>query len=242
MSRRFPVRWLTYRSRIREDVKVLYARPEGKQFFSKEYVDGLSAEARRLESWEIRLIVVQLTIGIFLIVGFLSTNASVTFFGLSFKDAAGIKEIMLALSATISVLSIIISYSKNALLYVTEVVIELSTSQEFVPFARLPTATAFSLKSYFARQYERWVFSTFITKLLFAMLVGLAAALVFIVIAFSTVLYVMLFLDIYHRPTLGGWSTAILVYAAIAWIFCLISVIRFSAPLPFQDRGPVRKL
>jgi hypothetical protein len=242
MSVPYPVRWLTYKARIREDLKGLYADPEGKKFFSKEYLDSLATEARRLESWEIKLIIIQVTIGIFLIVSLFSANASISLFGVSLNNTAGVKEIVLALSSTISVISLVITSSKNNLLHIIEAIIELSTPKNLVDLAKLATATSFGMKTYVARQYERWVFSTFLPKLLFGLLVALGLGIFVFILIFSIVLYAMLFLDIYHRPTMGGWSAVVLVYAGITWIFGLVWLLRFVAPLPFQDKGPVRKL
>jgi hypothetical protein len=242
MASPFPIRWLSYRARIREDAKRLYELPDGKNFFSEDYLAAISAEARRLESWEVKLIVAQATIAVFFVVGFLSRDPSLSLFGVSLKDAIGIKEVVLAISSTLSIMSMVVTSSKNTLLHVLDVIVEMSTPKEYVGFAKLATPTSFSVKAYFARQYERWVFSTFFPKFFFVSVALLGMILVVFIIAFSMGLYIIIFLDIYQHPTLGRWSTAILAYTGVTWIFGAFWLVRFYAPLPYRDMGPARKL
>jgi hypothetical protein len=240
--KRYPTRWLSYRARIRDDLKRAFEAPNAKEFFSKAYVDAVSAEARRLEDWNVKLLSIQFGIMAFLVVGFVSSDVSVSIFGVSLKNATGLKEVLLALSATVGMVSLFISSSRDTLVYIIDGITDLSADKTFSAYAKLSIPTQFNLKTYVGKQYELWVFPTFITKILFAIIVMLIVVLFFLVIAFSIGVSGMLFLDIYRNPTLGIWSGAILIYVTIAWALALIWAVRFNAPLPYKDMNVLQKL
>lgn len=238
----YPVRWLTYKTRLREDLRELYERKDGKEFFSKEYVDALSAEAKQLERWVLKLWAWELAIAAFIAIGFLSGDASISIFGVSLKNATGVKEVLLAFSATITFGLIILNSSKEALLHVIQCITEFAAPKDFIDFARLAMPTSFGVKMYIAKQYNRWVFSTFLTQLLFVILLVLLTAATAIIFACLIGFSIWIFLEIYQRPTLGIWSTAVLVYVSLSWVFGVIWTIRFTAPMPYQDLGILKKL
>jgi|SRR6516225_2607110 hypothetical protein len=74
--RGFPVRWLTYKQRVREDLDVLWKAEGAEEFFGSDYVAKLADAARQLEGWQIKLMVTQTAVVTFLALGFLSRTAA----------------------------------------------------------------------------------------------------------------------------------------------------------------------
>lgn len=240
--KRFPVRWLTYKQRVREDIERLYKAENGPEFFDDKYVAQLGGVAKQLEEWEIKLLTVQIAISVFIVIGFLAGDASMSLFGISLKQAPGVKEMLLALAATLAVVIYAVSQSKNLRLVVIEKLIELRENPRFLSFAKLAAPSAFHLNAYIARQSERWVFSTFLGKLIFVALVVLFSFFLLLLLGSSVALWIYLFVEIWRQPTLGVWSYIALIYAGIGYSVCLLWLLRGFFPLPFRDMEVLQEL
>jgi hypothetical protein len=101
---RYPTKWLSYRARLENDLEWAYQNDEGSAFFNNDYISSLKDIIRQLESWQIKILSMQLAISSFLLIGFISRESSITLFGVALKQAVGLKEILLSLSATLTVL------------------------------------------------------------------------------------------------------------------------------------------
>ena len=242
INRRFPVRWLSYKARIRRDIDEAFSLPDGKEIFDHEYVDRTVQAIKQLEDWQVKLMSVSFAVYTFLVIGFITNDASVSLFGVSLKQAAGVKEVLLAFTATLGVLMIIITQSKETLIAVIEKLTELSTGESSLPLAALGARSSFHLKVYVPRQYDQWIFPTLLTKLLSLLLWLLWIAIALFLIGASIGLTVFLAVQIYIRPTLGIWSTLILYYVGAAFMLSLFAAIRFHLPFPYRDKSELKRM
>jgi hypothetical protein len=83
--RRFPVLWLTYKQRVRHDVERAFKEDGGPSFFDEKYVGALTDAARKLESWELKLLLYQAAISAFVVLGLVTTDAAISLFGVSLR-------------------------------------------------------------------------------------------------------------------------------------------------------------
>lgn len=240
--RRFPVHWLTYRRRVRDDVENLYKSENGPAFFDDKFAAALTASTKQLEEWEIKLIVFQLGISVFIVLGLITTDASISLLGISLKHVKGMKELLLALSASLAVISSVVTQSKHLRLVVLEKLMELRTEEKFQPFAKLASPSAFHITPYIAREFERWIFSRFLTGATMFLIAFLYALVVILLLAFSVSLWVFLYLEILRAPGLGLWSYLALAYSCAAHLLCVLCLVRMHAPLPFRDMQVLREL
>lgn len=240
--RRFPTRWLTYKRRVRDDVELLYKTEKGKEFFGDKYVEALKASAKQLEEWEIKLFVLQVGIYIFVVIGLFVSDTSFSLFGISLKQSPGVKEILLAFSASLAVIIYSITQSKQLRLTVIEKITELKEDPALLAFAKLAGPAPFHLNVYIARQFDRWILSTFLTKTIFILLSLLSVLFVLSLVAISFSIWIYLLIDIMRKPTLGLWSYIALIHSAIAVFLCVMWFIRAYLPLPFRDMEVLQEL
>ena len=240
--RRFPVKWLTYKGRVRDDIDKLFQTDDGRPFFDDKYLTALSESTKTLERWEIKLLVLQFSISLFILIGLVSADTSISVFGVTLKQMPGLKELFLALSATLAVVVYAISQSKTLRLTVIEKITELNTNEKFLSFAKLASPAPYQMVAYIARQHDKWVFSTALTKSIM-IAIGVLSILLFVaLLGFSIGLWVFLYLDILNRPTLGGWSYLILSYSSVAYSLCILWLICAYLPLPFRDMQALKEL
>jgi hypothetical protein len=125
---------------------------------------------------------------------------------------------------------------------VIERLTELRSDEKFVTFAKLATPSSFNIHVYIARQFDKWVFPTFINRLTMTVLSLLFAILLITMIALSLILWVYLNVQILRELSLGIWSYAALVYSWLAYTLCVLWLIRAHSPLPFKDMHVVHEL
>ena len=240
--RRFPVKWLTYKARVRDDIDRVFQTEDGRSFFDEKYLTALSESTRTLERWEVKLLIFQFSISLFILIGLISSETSISVFGVTLKQMPGLKEIFLALSATLAVIVYAISQSKTLRLIVIEKITELKTNEKFLIFAKLASPAPYEMVAYITRQHDRWVFSTALTKSIM-IAIGLLSIFIFVaLLGFSIGLWIFLYLEILSWPTLGGWSYLILSYSSIAYALCILWLIRAHLPLPFRDMQALKEL
>ena len=243
IKRRFPVRWMTYKKRVQIDVDHALKLPGAEQIFDYEFVEAVTHKIQKLEGWQIKLMTLSFAISAFLVVGFISNDASVSLFGISLKQVTGLKEILLAVSATIGVLMALFTQAKEPLISILQRLKELTTTDKtLLQFAMLSAPASFNLRVYLPREYDHWIFPTALTRCstLFAGLLWLIV--IFANFVFSIGLNLALAVQIYRQPTLGIWSTLILWYLAAALSLGLISTIKLHAPLPYSDQGDLKRI
>jgi hypothetical protein len=241
-QRRFPIRWLTYKQRVRDDIGRLYLTEKGRAFFDDKFISALSSSAKQLEDWEIKLLLSQVGISAFILMGFVSTEVSISIFGVSLKQAAGLKELLLALSATVSVATYAVSQSKILKLIVIDKLTELRTDPEFIAFAKLAAPASYQMNMYIAKQYDKWIFSTPLTKSVTFVLTTLFVSFFLLMLGFSVGLWVCLFYEILRAPSVGIWSYFALAYCSVAYALCILWLMRAGVPLPFRDMHALQQL
>ena len=239
---RFPIRRLTYKQRVLDDVERLYRGDDGPAFFDEKYTDSLAGSAKQLENWELKLFATQFAISVFVVLGFISTDASISLFGISLKHAAGLKEFLLVLAASLSVAIYAVLESKRLRLVVIEKLTELRSEKKFLEFAKLAIPAPYQLYVYVARQFEKWIFPTLFTRSLMFLLIILFFVLLLLFFAASIAIWVYLFVGIFRQPTLGFWSYGALVYSSVAYLTCIFWFIRAHLPLPYRDMEIVQQL
>jgi hypothetical protein len=239
---KYPIRWLTYKQRVREDVLSALSKPGGKDFFSPDYCTRLENSASSRESWELKIFATQLAISIFIVLGYMSSDSSLSLFGISFKNSAGLKEILLGVSVTMAIAAQIITASKHAKILVLEAVSSATAQPEFSEFATLAAPTPFHLRRYLTRQYERWMFPTWPTKILRVALGTLATLSIAGLLIFLFAVSFYVYLDVYRHPAFGPTSYMVLAYAASVFLMAILWAILLHFPLPFRDGHTLKRL
>jgi hypothetical protein len=234
---RFPTKWMTYKARIRRDVDRVYAAEGGPEYFDDEYVSRLGAQAKQLDEWLIKLFIVEVALTGFQVVGFIVSDASISLFGVTLKQAAGVKEVLLAFYCFVALTLWMVAVSRDTILAVSERLVELSTEQRLTNFGKLAAPTFFNMKFYFPSAHDDWIFPTLTNKIFFVIfcIVGL-----FVILAnflFSVAVNIFFFVDISRQPTLGTWSTLILAFVCLTVLFGFLFIVRFQLPLPYTDKS-----
>ena len=240
-NQRYPIRWLTYKGRLRDDVTTAIGTEGGKEFFNKDYIERLINSAKQLEDWEIKLLTAQLAIVAFFLVGFTSDESSISLFGISLKQASGLKEVLLAISSSLLVLSLFFNAAKEAKLTIVEAIIKATTDEKYREFAEFAAPASFHLRVYVARQFERWVFPMLPTRITFGIIVTLLVIIFAAYFLFSILISLYIFLDVYKNPTLGTGSSAVLAYVVCVYVLAGFWIIRTQLPLPFRDQSALKK-
>ena len=239
-TRQFPVRWLTYKARLRLDVDEAFNRSGGEEIFDHDYIQNANDAVKQIEDWQIKLMSVSFAISGFLVVGFVTEDASISLFGVSLKQVGGLKEVLLALSATIGVLSLILTPSKETLIALLERLRERSVDKKLLPLANLAMRSSFHVKTYWPREFNRWIFPSAFTKLLSFVtgLLWLAVGLFLFLVSFGLTLY--LAIQIYRHPTLGIWSTVILYYVGAVLLLSIVVTVKRAVPMPYRDQSELQ--
>lgn len=240
--KRFPVRWMTFKQRVQDDVERAYKAEGGKDFFNETFVAKLAEAARSLEGWEIKLFVSQLTISIFMVLGLITTDASISLLGLSLKNTPGLAEVLLALSATLAVALQGVAQAKYLRLNMIEKIRELSTDAKFVVFGKVADAAAFNMQFYAARGYEKYVFPTWRAQLISALLYLAFTLLCLSFFALSVLLWLFWNAQILRELSLGIWSRVALCYVWLAYGTAVLWLIKANLPLPYRDQSALQEL
>ncbi|MFX8672400.1 hypothetical protein ABTM23_19210, partial [Acinetobacter baumannii] len=75
----------------------MHAKDVEDRFFNDAYIGKVAAQEKQLADWVVKLFVVQIALTIFQVIGFISADGSISIFGVTLKQAAGVKEMVLAL-------------------------------------------------------------------------------------------------------------------------------------------------
>lgn len=241
--RHFPRRWLTYRRRVREDVDAAYQTEAGKSLFDEKYVAALTVSVQQIEQWQIKLFAYQFSLGIFVTLALLPSDASFTLFGVSLKNAVGFKELILAVWSLLAVPSFALDHTRQLRLIVIEKLTELKAPEEVLGFAKLGTAAPFNVGIYLPKQYNDWVFPTLLpSRASFATLTVLGALWLFALVIYSTFLWAYLLLQIWMAPTLGIWSYVVVVHAFGTGVMCVLWLAHAHLPMRYRDAQALKDL
>lgn len=231
---RFPVRWLTFKRRLHLDVEDAYgAAPE---IFNQGYLEYLDASVKQIDGWLIRLYLVQLSISFILVLGLISTEKSVSIFGVTMQDATALKELLLSIAASTTLLFALFAHVRDVRIEVSEKIARLRNKGEFVDLALLGTPAAFNSRIYVTRPYRRWIFSSWFSKGVRITFAFLGILIVTSLFALSIGLYVYVIIDIYNNPTLPNpWSYLAIVFVISCFVFGILALVVQHAPLPYID-------
>ena len=125
-----------------------------------------SDQAAKADERLSKLVAVNFAITAFLIVVFISADASLSLFGISLKNVAGVREILLGITGIIVILVAVLSTSRDILIFTVEKVLELRSGPQFKSFTDLAAPSAMGIKFYVGRQFDRWLFPTRFTRLI----------------------------------------------------------------------------
>lgn len=239
----FPLIWLTYKQRIRRDLDRAYAADEGEKFFDQDFFSRLSAQAKQLDDGLIKLLLLQFALSAFQVLGFFGGDASLSLFGVTLKQTAGLKEVLLLLYAIVAMATWTVAISRDTSLVLLERLTELSAEEEHLSaFGKLAAPTFFGIKVYVPRAYDDWIFPTLANTALFWVVSVLAILLFSTAIVFSMGINVLFAVDIYQHPTLGRWSSWVLAFVGLTFLFGLLFIVRFYFPLPHRDQSSLLAL
>lgn len=231
----FPLVWLTYKARLRLDLDRSYSVDPDADYFTPEYADRLSVQVKQSEDWLLKLILFQIGLMAFQIVGLLNKDASMSLLGVTIQNVAGIKEVVLAIYATMALLTWFMLMSRDTGLAVLEHLVELSSDHKARELAKLARPAAFNLRFIFPRQYDDWIFATWPTKWLTLLFFICLALISFAAICASAVVNAALIVLVYRNPTLGDWSIYTIYYAIAVFGVGVLFLVLYYFPLPFRD-------
>ena len=224
---------MTYKARIRSDVDRAYATEGGPEFFDNDYINRLGTQAKQLDEWLIKLLIVQIALTAFQVIGFLGSDASISLFGVTLKQATGIKELLLGFYCFVAIAMWMVAVSRDTILAVVERLAE----GPLTNFSKLAAPTFFSMKFYVPQAYEDWIFPTAANRVLFCGLVVVGVILSLAAFVFSFAVNISFIVDIYRHPTLGAWSTLVLAFVCLTILFGILFIARFHMPLPYRDQS-----
>lgn len=235
-----PVRWLTYKDRLRQDVDDLYATEAGKALFTPEYLKMLSKKIEKLDARLIKMTVAYFAIFSFLLLAFVSPDTTMSFLGISIKNTPGVREVLLAIVATIMVIGVFIGGSRDVLVSTAERLIELQHDKSTLPFANFINPTAFDLYFYLPRQSDRWIFSQPGTKIVSTLLWLCVTVAVIALFATIVIVTIVVLRQVYSAASLGAWSYGIVLYVIVSWLVSVLWSVRFNLPLPYRDQSGLK--
>lgn len=227
---KFPIRWLTYNQRISADLDDTFADPDAKEFFDHDYMTDLIAPLKQQEDWMLKLFGIQFTIILFLIVGFASKDTTVTFFGVPLGNVPGIKEALLAISATVALFIMLLTGSRDTTLSLVQSIAERTTDPKFAAYEKFALPSYYNVRLYLPRQYDRWLFATKLTKAVTVIIALLSISIMVALVVASAAIQVVIVRDIWQHPTIGFWSYFSLVYVLAAYLLNLLILLRRSVP------------
>lgn len=238
----FPLVWLTYKQRIQRDLDRAFAIEQGESFFSQDYCSRLGAQAKQLDEGLIKLLVLQFALFAFQVLGFISSDASLSLFGVTLKNATGVKEVLLLLYALVALATWTITVSRDTSLAVLERLAELTADEPLRSFGKLAAPTFFGIKVYVPRAHDDWIFPTIANRGLFVAISLAAILLAIATFGLSFIVSILLVIDIYQHPTLGRWSSWILAFVGLTFLFGFLFIVRFYFPLPYRDQSSLLDL
>jgi hypothetical protein len=253
-SLKYPIRWLTFQQRVRADLVDTFqaAKAAGDPtFFTETYLASLAAPLKQLEETTIKLFLFQAAILGFLAVGFVSPETKLSVFGFDLKNVDGLREILLAISATIALGIFGLASSRDTTIFMLTVICEQTQPQLTLPYAKYALPSAFNLRMYLPREYDRWMFPRFPKKTFAVTIALLCLTMVGIVIVASFAIHWSLIVasfaihwslikEIWRHPGLGNWSIAALVYVFASYFVNLCFLMNRWLPLPYLDQSQLR--
>jgi hypothetical protein len=223
-------------------LELLYAQGGAEKVFTSDYIKSLSDQVLRLDARIGKLFLFMFSTNAFLVMAFLSPDISMSFLGVSIKSQSSVREVLLVVVAETTLAISTLSASRDVLICTAEKIASLTADAKFAGFYQLASPSAFDIKIYLPRQYERWIFPAWITRSIgwfisfmtlysFVLLFGVGIALSFAILD-----------QVCRSPAFGLWSYGIVVFVIGAWLVSLLSAVRLHCPLPYKDSGELMKM
>jgi Fe2+ transport system protein B len=238
--RKFPTRWLTYNQRIDADLDDAFTDPGAKEFFDNNYMASLVAPIKQQEDWILKLVGIQFTIVLFLVVGFASKDVTVNFFGIALGNVPGIKEVLLGISATVALFIAMLTSARDTTLCLVESISKRTTNKTFAAYEKFALPSHFNFRLYLPREYNRWIFAKKPTKVVTVTIALLSLFLMIAFIVAATAIQVVFIREIWKHPTIGFWSYFSLAYILAAYFLHLLIFLRRSVPFPYEDKSMLK--
>ncbi|WP_426435898.1 hypothetical protein [Bradyrhizobium genosp. P] len=235
------VKWLTYRQRMDADLDDAFRQPGAEEFFSEDYIRRLSEPIKQLDDSLIKLSVIQFAILGFLAVEFVSSDATFSLFGLSVKNAPGLKEFLLAFSATVAIAIGAITGTRDTTVNMIQGISQRTANARFGQYAAYALPIGFNLRLYLPLERKRGQFSTGPAKLV-TVVIALLVVFVFLsTLVASAAIHWMILKDIWTHPTLGPWSYFALTYVVASYLLNLLILLKRLLPFPYDDKSELKR-
>jgi hypothetical protein len=239
--KQFPTKWLTYNQRINADLDETFANGDPEAFFDQDYMNRLVSPIKQQEEWMLKLFALQFTILVFLVVGFAAKDVTFNFFGVALGNVPGIKEMLLALSATIALLILVLAASRDTTIVLAQSISDRTVDSKFAAYAKFASPSAFSFRLYLPREHGRWMFATKVTKSVTILIALLTSLIAIASIVASVSIQVVLIGEVWRHPTIGNWSYFSLAYVGAAYLLNILILLRRSLPFPYEDKSSLKK-
>jgi hypothetical protein len=237
----FPIRWLTYKQRISDDVKAILGNEDASDFFDGDYLSALSTQIKQQEEWLLKIFALQMAIITFLLIGYVSPDTKLSIFGVDLKGIQGSREMLLLLSSALGTFTCMIAASRDAAVYLAEAILQHNEASGLKPFKAFVAPSVFNVRLYLPREYDRWMFAIIPTKIFILPAAICLVVMAIIILSGSFAIHWVLIREIWVNPSLGKWSIATLVFVFASYFVNLVILIRIAVPLPYSDKGALKK-
>lgn len=238
--RRFKVTklvWRTGNTHIRELIRGLVAAPENNDKFGPEYLTRVAGARFELEKRVMKINVTSALLVAALFVQLFSKTTEFSILGISIKEFAELREILLVVTMTLNLISGLLTMAVNDLKVIQEVVLEVlypDQSERKLVHATLPYQ--YGNHIFFEGQADKHILPTSfgmfaITTTVLSSLV----ALIILMLVFPAI-QIAAWWQILQNPTVPEpWNTVILIVTAFG-MFGSITLISYrNVRLPFKD-------
>ncbi len=135
---RYPIRWISYKSRLEEDLERTLQTEGAKELFTNDYFKYLFDQVIQQDARIIRVQVLAFTIYGYLALAYASPEASLSIFGVSVKDYPGVREVLLVLASSTIPIILCLATSRDLLIWTGEKAAFLLTAREIMPIPIAP--------------------------------------------------------------------------------------------------------
>jgi len=228
------IKWHPYVQFSRNQFKEILEDNEDITHFDESYIESVAMRRREFKSSNTKLVIFNLVLTAALFLNLVTDKASITFLGLDFADINDVKELVLFVSATISLFIAISAAHIAQLRGLILTWVGTKFSKKEIDFALSPYLMFLDEDgALFGRNgvSNGWHGITVCWGVALAILLFIVAA---VIISISLAVHFAVVIDIYSSPSLPGpWWQLILVYVVFVdlSVFAIMFVSRF--PLPF---------
>ncbi|MBI5128589.1 MAG: hypothetical protein HZA66_04045 [Rhodopseudomonas palustris] len=236
------IRWMTYNQRVSADIESAFRSPDAQEFFCKEFVDSLAVPIKQQEEWIIKLLTIQFTLVVFLLVGFVSEDVTFHVLGVDLKNIVGLREVLLALSVTAAMFAMLLLSARDTAIHMITEIQKRKSPEAFRHFAAFAAPRAFNFRVYLPREFDDWIFERIPRGVYAFIFFPLLASVFGSLIAVSFVVQWIIITEVWKAPMLGAWSYAAIGYAIAVYLLNCVILLRRSLPFPYYDSSELKRL